>query len=120
MYTRNLGVGSGPAPTPHRVGRQDLVIPGHTDFFRARRMASFNLPSEQRSLLFNFHGRHPGLNDLYKKNFVRGNIMRVFDGLDGVSVGGFTDDYFERGGLVFPEFTDSTSMYGVVTYKDTG
>lgn len=22
-------------------------------------------------------GRHPGLNDLYKKNFVRGNIMRV-------------------------------------------
>lgn len=24
------------------------------------------------------------------------------------------------GGLVFPEFTDSTSMYGVVTYKDTG
>lgn len=77
---------------------KDLVIPGHTDFFRARRMASFNLPSEQRSLLFNFHGRHPGLNDLYKKNFVRGNIMRVFDGLDGVSVGGFTDDYFERMG----------------------
>ncbi|CAK9109781.1 unnamed protein product [Durusdinium trenchii] len=38
---------------------KDLVIPGHTDFFRARRMASFNLPSEQRSLLFNFHGRDP-------------------------------------------------------------
>ena len=24
------------------------------------------------------------------------NPMKVFDGLEGVSVGGFTDDYFER------------------------
>lgn len=77
---------------------KDFVVPGHTDYFRYRRMAQFNLPTEQRTLLFNFHGRHPGLNDLYKKNFVRGNIMRVFDGLEGVSVGGFTDDYFERMG----------------------
>eukprot|EP00434_Breviolum_minutum_P034370 symbB.v1.2.030419.t1/scaffold3427.1/size57037/1 len=77
---------------------KDFVIPGHTDYFRYRRMAQFNLPTEQRTLLFNFHGRHPGLNDLYKNNFVRGNIIRVFDGLEGVSVGGFTDDYFERMG----------------------
>lgn len=26
------------------------------DYFRYRRMASYNLPTEQRSLLFNFHG----------------------------------------------------------------
>ncbi|CAE7451306.1 IRX7 [Symbiodinium sp. CCMP2592] len=77
---------------------KDFVVPGHTDYFRYTRMAKFNLPSEQRTLLFNFHGRHPGLNDLYKKNFVRGNIIKVFDGLEGVSVGGFTDDYFERMG----------------------
>ncbi|CAJ1327330.1 unnamed protein product [Effrenium voratum] len=77
---------------------KDFTVPGHTDYFRYRRMAMFNLPTDQRTLLLNFHGRHPGLNDLYKNNYVRGNIIRVFDGLEGVSVGGFTDDYFERMG----------------------
>eukprot|EP00931_Biecheleriopsis_adriatica_P065210 TRINITY_DN39808_c0_g1_i1.p1 TRINITY_DN39808_c0_g1~~TRINITY_DN39808_c0_g1_i1.p1 ORF type:complete len:540 (+),score=90.61 TRINITY_DN39808_c0_g1_i1:68-1621(+) len=77
---------------------KDFVIPGHTDYFRYRRMREFNLPSEQRTLLFNFHGRHPGLNDLYKNNVVRGKIIEVFSGIEGVSVGGFTDDYFERMG----------------------
>lgn len=77
---------------------KDIVLPGHTDYFRYRRMASFNKPTDQRSLLFNFHGRHPGLCDFYKDNVVRGKIMEVFMDVPGVSVGGFTDDYFERMG----------------------
>lgn len=33
----------------------ELVIRAE-DYFRYRRMAQFNLPTEQRTLLFNFHG----------------------------------------------------------------
>ena len=41
-----------------------------------------NLPSEQRDLLFNFHGRHPGFGpSYYKDNVVRGKIIDIFTGL---------------------------------------
>ncbi len=43
-----------------------------------------NLPSEQRDLLFNFHGRHPGFGpSYYKDNVVRGKIIDIFTGLAG-------------------------------------
>lgn len=74
---------------------KDIVLPGHTDYFRYRRMRAFNLPSEERSVLFNFHGRHPSICHLYKDNVVRGKIMEVFTGKPRVSVGGFVEDYFE-------------------------
>eukprot|EP00397_Hematodinium_sp_SG-2012_P032667 GEMP01034803.1.p1 GENE.GEMP01034803.1~~GEMP01034803.1.p1 ORF type:complete len:280 (+),score=53.09 GEMP01034803.1:579-1418(+) len=77
---------------------KDVVLPGHTDLFRGRKMRKWNKPSVERLLLFNFHGRHPGINKLYEDNIVRGKIIELFDGLEGVSVGGFTDDYFERMG----------------------
>lgn len=78
---------------------KDVVLPGHTDYFRYRRMISYNRPTEERDILFNFHGRYPGLCHLYKNNVVRGKIIEVFHGKPGVSVGGFVDDYFERMGL---------------------
>merc|ERR1719162_394020 len=59
---------------------------------------AFNRPTEERNLLFNFHGRYPGLCHLYKNNVVRGKIIEIFHGKPGVSVGGFVDDYFERMG----------------------
>mmetsp|Transcript_5369 Transcript_5369/g.20278 ORF Transcript_5369/g.20278 Transcript_5369/m.20278 type:complete len:528 (+) Transcript_5369:180-1763(+) len=78
---------------------KDVLLPGHTDYFRYRSMLSYNRPTEERNLLFNFHGRYPGLCSLYKDNVVRGRIIEIFHGKPGVSVGGFTDDYFERMGL---------------------
>lgn len=78
---------------------KDVVVPGHPDHFRYRRMIEFNRPTAERSLLFNFHGRYPGLCHLYKDNIVRGKIIQIFHGKPGVSVGGFVDDYFERMGL---------------------
>eukprot|EP00746_Dinoflagellata_sp_MGD_P136192 gnl/MRDRNA2_/MRDRNA2_70167_c0_seq1.p1 gnl/MRDRNA2_/MRDRNA2_70167_c0~~gnl/MRDRNA2_/MRDRNA2_70167_c0_seq1.p1 ORF type:complete len:494 (+),score=53.39 gnl/MRDRNA2_/MRDRNA2_70167_c0_seq1:164-1645(+) len=77
---------------------KDVILPGHTDYFRYRRMMPYNKPTAQRQLLFNFHGRHPGLHHFYKDNYVRGNIIEIFTDKPGVSVGGFTDDYFERMG----------------------
>eukprot|EP00913_Durusdinium_trenchii_P025167 g23626.t1 len=46
---------------------KDVVVPGHPDYYRFRRMREVNLPSEQRDLLFNFHGRHPGFGPSYYK-----------------------------------------------------
>eukprot|EP00392_Amoebophrya_sp_AT5.2_P010030 g10061.t1 len=119
---------------------KDIVIPGHTDFFRARRMKKFDLPTQRRVLLFNFHGRHPYILEQlgranYEANSVRRGLVDLFGdeeefehvaqamaeqkraaqaaGVDDlssllppiprpwkgrVSVGGFTDDFFERMG----------------------
>eukprot|EP00927_Polykrikos_kofoidii_P046920 TRINITY_DN41026_c0_g1_i2.p1 TRINITY_DN41026_c0_g1~~TRINITY_DN41026_c0_g1_i2.p1 ORF type:complete len:543 (-),score=81.06 TRINITY_DN41026_c0_g1_i2:129-1757(-) len=74
---------------------KDIVVPGHVDHFRWRRMAIWNKPTESRTLLFNFHGRHPGVHEFYKDNVVRGKVVSVFTGKPRVSVGGFVDDYFE-------------------------
>mmetsp|Transcript_25662 Transcript_25662/g.51793 ORF Transcript_25662/g.51793 Transcript_25662/m.51793 type:complete len:513 (-) Transcript_25662:77-1615(-) len=74
---------------------KDVVLPGHTDYFRYRRMQALNRPSGERDILFNFHGRYPGLCNLYRDNVVRGKIMEVFFGKPRVSVGGFVEDYFE-------------------------
>ncbi|CAK9047694.1 unnamed protein product [Durusdinium trenchii] len=75
---------------------KDVVVPGHPDYYRFRRMREVNLPSEQRDLLFNFHGRHPGFGpSYYKDNVVRGKIIDIFTGVHGVSVGGFVEGYFE-------------------------
>eukprot|EP00928_Gymnodinium_smaydae_P030285 TRINITY_DN22563_c0_g1_i1.p1 TRINITY_DN22563_c0_g1~~TRINITY_DN22563_c0_g1_i1.p1 ORF type:complete len:525 (-),score=33.80 TRINITY_DN22563_c0_g1_i1:50-1624(-) len=75
---------------------KDVILPGHADHFRYRRMIECNKPSDQRDLLFNFHGRHPGYGpSYYKDNYVRGNIIEVFTGKHGVSVGGFVEGYFE-------------------------
>ncbi|CAD7962843.1 unnamed protein product [Amoebophrya sp. A25] len=129
----------------------DIMIPGHTDYFRARRMRSFDLPTEQRPLLFNFHGRHAYIPKVlgaanYAANTLRRALVDIFgepeqeqadaesvnqrtgrsddppmhledvppNGYNAsnlihpdhnpqhwmgrVSVGGFTDDFFERMG----------------------
>eukprot|EP00400_MALV-I_sp_L67-5_P000259 gene259-750_t len=77
---------------------KDMILPGHTDYFRYRRMASFNLPTEQLDLIFSFHGRHPTVHEFYRNNTVRGAIIDLFSELPGVSVGGFVSDYFDRMG----------------------
>lgn len=75
---------------------KDVLIPGHTDFFRYRLMLGHNLPSEERPLLLNFHGRHPGTGpSTYWNNTVRGSIISTFEPLHDCSVGGFVDAYFE-------------------------
>ena len=94
--------------TPH-CGRpchqpwKDIVIPGHTDYFRARRMRKWNLPTRNRDLMLVFHGRHPNIPSQlgaanYAANSVRRTIVEVFDENPRASVGGFTDDFFERMG----------------------
>mmetsp|Transcript_58959 Transcript_58959/g.164758 ORF Transcript_58959/g.164758 Transcript_58959/m.164758 type:complete len:524 (-) Transcript_58959:68-1639(-) len=75
---------------------KDVVLPGHPDYFRFRRMREVNRPSDERDLLFNFHGRHPGFGpSYYKDNRVRGKIIEIFTDKPGVSVGGFVEGYFE-------------------------
>lgn len=78
-------------------GWKDIIIPGHTDFARARRMLSLNLPTEERDILMTFHGRHAGSHDVYWACEVRSRILEM-GALDGVDVGGFVDDYLERKG----------------------
>ncbi|CAD7945510.1 unnamed protein product [Amoebophrya sp. A120] len=109
---------------------KDIVIPGHTDYFRSRRMRKFDLPTNQRPLLFNFHGRHAYiLKQLGRQNYAANTLRRHLVDLFGdfeefgedeeylesikakmidktvpkpyhgrISVGGFTDDFFERMG----------------------
>ncbi len=61
-----------------------MILPGHTDYFRYRRMASFNLPTDQRDLIFSFHGRHPEIHEFYRNNTVRGAIIDLFSEIPGV------------------------------------
>lgn len=82
---------------------KDVIIPGHTDYFRYRRMRGFNEPSHKRRLLLNFHGRHPYMQHLggplYRNNTVRGSIIDMFSDREDCSVGGFVEDYFEIMGM---------------------
>eukprot|EP00439_Symbiodinium_sp_Y106_P060580 s372_g8.t6 len=73
---------------------KDAVIPGHIDLDRMERIRSFNQPSSNRSLLFNFHGRLPVNHDYYEKVGVRRALLQ-FAELPDVSVGGFIEEYFE-------------------------
>eukprot|EP00927_Polykrikos_kofoidii_P011303 TRINITY_DN14786_c0_g1_i1.p1 TRINITY_DN14786_c0_g1~~TRINITY_DN14786_c0_g1_i1.p1 ORF type:complete len:525 (+),score=78.07 TRINITY_DN14786_c0_g1_i1:124-1698(+) len=78
-------------------GWKDIIIPGHTDWARSRRMRLQNRPLEDRDILMTFHGRHPRNHNVYEQCTVRGKIMDL-DGFDGVDVGDFVDDYHERKG----------------------
>lgn len=74
------------------------------------RIRSFNQPSSNRSLLFNFHGRLPVNHDYYEKVGVRRALLQ-FAELPDVSVGGFIEEYFEVMGkshfCLVPEGTSS-------------
>ncbi|CAE7761557.1 unnamed protein product [Symbiodinium sp. KB8] len=89
---------------------KDAVIPGHIDLDRMERIRSFNQPSSNRSLLFNFHGRLPVNHDYYEKVGVRRALLQ-FAELPDVSVGGFIEEYFEVMGkshfCLVPEGTSS-------------
>lgn len=83
---------------------KDIIVPGHTDYFRARRMRKFDLPTKERSLLMTFHGRHAYIDKRlgqanYEANYLRRNLVDIFDEkYTAASVGGFTEDFFERMG----------------------
>eukprot|EP00933_Yihiella_yeosuensis_P051512 TRINITY_DN49466_c0_g1_i1.p1 TRINITY_DN49466_c0_g1~~TRINITY_DN49466_c0_g1_i1.p1 ORF type:complete len:579 (-),score=62.83 TRINITY_DN49466_c0_g1_i1:408-1982(-) len=89
---------------------KDIVIPGHLDLDRMDHIRRFNLPSNQRSLLFNFHGRLPVNHDYYENVTVR-RAITMFENFPDVSVGGFVEDYFEIMGkshfCLIPEGTSS-------------
>ena len=53
------------------------------------------LPPQNREMLLNFHGRHPGVHHFYANNTVRGSIVEVFKDKDDCSVGGFVEKYFD-------------------------
>merc|ERR1711924_116759 len=67
-------------------------------------------PSKERTLLFNFHGRMPDNHEYYTKNKVRADLVQ-FENYPQVSVGGFTEEYFEIMGnshfCIIPEGTSS-------------
>jgi len=69
-------------------------VPGHTDQDRMRAIRATNLPSKERTLLFNFHGRMPANHAYYANNTVRGAIV-AFAVFPDVSIGGFIEEYFE-------------------------
>merc|ERR1711879_123232 len=74
---------------------KDVVIPGHIDQERMAAMRAKNLPSKDRTLLFNFHGRLPANHDYYQNNSIRQKILLFGLYYDDVSVGGFIEEYFE-------------------------
>eukprot|EP00927_Polykrikos_kofoidii_P037262 TRINITY_DN31399_c0_g1_i1.p1 TRINITY_DN31399_c0_g1~~TRINITY_DN31399_c0_g1_i1.p1 ORF type:complete len:636 (-),score=111.11 TRINITY_DN31399_c0_g1_i1:119-1783(-) len=73
---------------------KDIVIPGHIDWDRLKDIKSRNRPSEERTLLFNFHGRVPDNHDYYASNKVRKAIVDLAMN-PNISVGGFVEDYFD-------------------------
>lgn len=89
---------------------KDAVIPGHIDMERFQRIASYNQPSNNRSFLFNFHGRLPVNHDYYEQVSVRRALLQ-FEQIPDVSVGGFIEEYFEVMGsshfCLVPEGTSS-------------
>merc|ERR1719161_2163153 len=50
---------------------KDIVIPGHLDRDRMVQIRNKSRPSQERTLLFNFHGRLPINHDYYSNNTVR-------------------------------------------------
>mmetsp|Transcript_68610 Transcript_68610/g.184731 ORF Transcript_68610/g.184731 Transcript_68610/m.184731 type:complete len:558 (+) Transcript_68610:211-1884(+) len=89
---------------------KDIVIPGHLDWDRIRLMRQHNLPSSERTLLFNFHGRLP-VNHGYYENVTVRRALTELAHLPDVSIGGFIEEYFEVMGkshfCIVPEGTSS-------------
>eukprot|EP00401_Gymnodinium_catenatum_P005633 CAMPEP_0117611876 /NCGR_PEP_ID=MMETSP0784-20121206/82637_1 /TAXON_ID=39447 /ORGANISM="" /LENGTH=533 /DNA_ID=CAMNT_0005415369 /DNA_START=88 /DNA_END=1686 /DNA_ORIENTATION=+ len=89
---------------------KDVVIPGHIDWHRVKDIRRWNRPSNERELLFNFHGRMPANHEYYESNKVRGDIFK-FVTHPNVSIGGFIEDYFNVMGsshfCLVPEGTSS-------------
>lgn len=89
---------------------KDVIVPGHIDQERMLAIRSKNLPTEERTLLFNFHGRLPVNHDYYSNNTVRAAIL-MFAVHEDVSIGGFIEEYFEVMGkshfCLVPEGTSS-------------
>jgi len=79
---------------------KDVMIPGYIDRWRIAAMRSVNKPTEERGFILVFHGNHPGTHHLYQKfnARVRTRILEAFSGLPDCSVGGHTQDFFERMG----------------------
>lgn len=73
---------------------KDVIIPGHIDAWRVRELQKWNKPLGNRDVFISFHGRHGGNTDSYENVSVRTRILEL-EGLPGVSVGGFIEDYHE-------------------------
>ena len=81
------------SPRPSFSRWKDVIIPGHVDLWRARELISKNRPLEERDVLISFHGRHAGNTDSYENVSIRTQIMKQLAGRQGVSVGGFIEEY---------------------------
>uniref|UniRef100_A0A7S4PY79 Exostosin GT47 domain-containing protein n=1 Tax=Alexandrium monilatum TaxID=311494 RepID=A0A7S4PY79_9DINO len=77
---------------------KDIIIPGHIDRWRALELRRQNQASSKRDVLIAFHGRHGNNTDSYSNVSVRTRILEM-EGLPGVSVGGFIEDYHELLGM---------------------
>eukprot|EP00929_Paragymnodinium_shiwhaense_P041862 TRINITY_DN21739_c0_g1_i1.p1 TRINITY_DN21739_c0_g1~~TRINITY_DN21739_c0_g1_i1.p1 ORF type:complete len:505 (+),score=88.75 TRINITY_DN21739_c0_g1_i1:82-1596(+) len=81
-------------PTPTFNRWKDVIIPGHIDRWRVVELRKWNLPLSKRDVLIAFHGRHAGNTESYENVTVRSSILEL-EGLPGVSVGGFVEDYHD-------------------------
>mmetsp|Transcript_109827 Transcript_109827/g.354339 ORF Transcript_109827/g.354339 Transcript_109827/m.354339 type:complete len:646 (+) Transcript_109827:63-2000(+) len=79
---------------------KDVMIPGYIDRWRIASMRKFNKPTHERGYTMVFHGNHPGTHHLYVKfnASVRTQILDSFTGIPDCSVGGPTQDFFDRMG----------------------
>lgn len=77
---------------------KDIIIPGHIDKWRVLELEEKRQPLRKRDVFISFHGRHGGNADSYANVTVRARILDL-EGLPGVSVGGFIEDYHELVGL---------------------
>mmetsp|Transcript_68348 Transcript_68348/g.149198 ORF Transcript_68348/g.149198 Transcript_68348/m.149198 type:complete len:642 (+) Transcript_68348:74-1999(+) len=107
MTTEGFTPGCGPSCfSPWK----DFAIPGHIDPERMAAIRNYSLPSNERTLLFNFHGRLPVNHGYYENVTVRRRLLDFAD-LPNVSVGGFIEEYFEVMGMshfcIVPEGTSS-------------
>ncbi|CAL1139576.1 unnamed protein product [Cladocopium goreaui] len=72
---------------------KDLIIPGHVDQWRVEALRKANRPMKSRDVLVAFHGRSAENTESYGNVTIRTKIMRYLQGLPGVSVGGFVEEY---------------------------
>ncbi|CAD7931511.1 unnamed protein product [Amoebophrya sp. A25] len=90
---------------------KDWTIPGHLDEYRIMELRKWNLPSEERTLLFSFHGRTGNNHKYYQNVKVRIDIEKYFKGKANTSIGDFIPNYFEVIGkshfCLIPEGTSS-------------
>ena len=74
---------------------KDIILPGHTDFSRVKKLKNLRKPLGERKLLFSWRGRSSFIHEAYKKSVTRTEIVETFIDLPGTDVGGFSKTFFQ-------------------------